>query len=97
MYLPRNPWLDLPDRQPFALPDDLSLIEEFNRKSSANYQVDLNLLPEPFIGRPDAPVVLLNLNPGWSPGDAEWHAKHAFVRLIRANLHTPFALVLSTF
>jgi hypothetical protein len=45
----------------------------------------LDLLPEPFVGSLDAPVVLLNLNPGFS---AEDHAAHAEVGFRSAVLRT---------
>ena len=48
------------------------------------------MLPEPFIGLPEAPVVLLNLNPGFGPGDLEVHQRDGFRNVLRQNLvHGP--------
>ena len=58
-----NPWRHLPDIPPFVLDSDRRAIEEFNASASADTHVHLDLLPEPFLGNKDAPVVLLNLNP----------------------------------
>src|SRR2546428_10719975 len=86
MQLPPNPWLDLPKRPPFVLKRDLPAIGEFNGHANKDHRIDVDLLPEPFLGSTVAPVVLLGLNPGWSPEDAVWHAKPAFARLLRGNL-----------
>ena len=42
------------------------------------------MLPEPFVGHLDAPVVLLALNPGVSDGDFALHKEDAFQRRVRA-------------
>jgi hypothetical protein len=81
-----NPWVKLPTSRPFVLGFDRSLVDAFNVRANAREMIDTSLLPEPFLGRPDAPVVLLGLNPGWSPEDAEWHGKQEFALLCRANL-----------
>lgn len=44
-----------------------------------------DVLPEPFIGNITAPVVLLNLNPGFDTGNIEEHARSGFQALIRSN------------
>jgi len=77
----------LPDVEPFVLPDDINVVAEFNRNAQHLARVDLGLLPEPFIGRCDAPIVLLNLNPGWSFDDAKWHRHPGFACRLRANLN----------
>jgi hypothetical protein len=84
----RNPWCDLPDSGPdFILPQDAQGVQEINRRGRI---IDPTLLPEPYLGSPHAPIVLLNLNPGWSPSDATWHAKPVFRDLNRSNLlHRP--------
>jgi hypothetical protein len=48
-------------------------------------------LPEPFLGRPDAAVVLLNLNPGWNEEkDPSNHSRPEFIKRNRDNLlHEP--------
>jgi hypothetical protein len=62
-----NPWCHLPDEAPFVLPGDKERIDEFNERVGATSKSFLQitkLLPEPFIGDPNAPVVLLSNNPG---------------------------------
>jgi len=95
-----NPWMKLPDNAPFVLPNDAPEIHNFNQKQikrltkqgkppdpdKNNSLIDLKLLPEPFLGNPQAPVVLLNLNPGWDSTDACWHEKEDFKQKNRDNL-----------
>ena len=42
-------------------------------------------MPEPFIGSTEAPVVLLNLNPGYGDRDPEDHVRAEFQALLRNN------------
>jgi hypothetical protein len=86
MSLPPNPWKLLPEDEPFVLEEDRALVDSFNQRAKKDYRIHVNLRPEPFLGRPDAPVVLLNLNPGWDEKDAEWHTNQVFAELSRANL-----------
>ncbi len=81
-----NPWTALPQKPPFALPDDLDRLSLFAARSRPEHRFDFGVLPEPFIGRPDAPVVLLGLNPGFDPRDEEVHARPEFAGALRANL-----------
>lgn len=85
----KNPWLDLPQAPPYVLSADEAPLNAFNRGVQRHYFYDTSLLPEPYFGRFDAPVVVLNLNPGWSPEDAQVHAQPAFAKLCRSSLgHT---------
>ena len=59
-----NPWIHLPTRAPFVLREDRGAIESFNRKTRLETRIETVLLPIPFVGRIDAPVILLLLNPG---------------------------------
>lgn len=81
-----NPWHLLPTEPPFVLETDASDINNFNRTSRPEKLYDLSLLPEPFFGQPDAPVVLLALNPGLNPSDAAVHAQKEFVAQARRSL-----------
>jgi hypothetical protein len=58
-----NPWHGLPDEPPYVLSDDREKVLAFNvrqkRKENQNGFLHLDLIPEPFVGKPDAPVVLL--------------------------------------
>src|SRR4051812_45963580 len=86
----RNPWLDLPYTPPFVLPDDMAVVERFNTTATDAARIHGELLPEPFLGDPQAPIVLLGLNPGFSPEDAAHHADPTFAHLLRMNLnHSP--------
>ncbi len=83
MRLPANPWLDLSATRPHVLPKDAETITRFNSNAPERTRIETRLLPEPFVGRLDAPVVLLALNPGFSDGDIVCHGKAAFRARIR--------------
>lgn len=81
-----NPWVDVPREPPYVLPCELETIQRYNeRHPDERHRVQLNVLPEPFIGGKTAPVVLLNLNPGFDDGDPEDHEREEFQALLRAN------------
>lgn len=82
----KNPWTNLLDEPFFALSTDIALVEAFNARSSDRHKFDLTLLPEPYLGSLTATVVVLNLNPGVSPQDAEVHAQEEFRRRARLSL-----------
>lgn len=85
-----NPWARLPAGQPFVLSEDRQALESFNRTAPPHLQLRLEHLPEPFLGRPDAPVVLLGLNPGYDERDDHWHNLPEFAARSRANMvHGP--------
>ena len=75
---PPNPWSALPAVAPFVLPSDAPAVEAFNQRAAAPLRVETSLLPEPFVGRVEAPVILLTLNPGVSAGDFALHEDPAF-------------------
>lgn len=52
-------------------------------------RIDTHLLPEPFFGRRDAPVVILLLNPGLGSNDREHHENRRFAEILLADLHSP--------
>ncbi len=76
----KNPWQEFEynsnDRQ-HVLKDDEEAIKALEegikkkwdhdktQKEYDEYRLRLNLLPEPFVGHKDAPIYLLNLNPGY--------------------------------
>jgi hypothetical protein len=85
-----NPWLELPAGPPYVPPGDASAVEGFNARARPDYRLQLDLLPEPFLGSPDAPVVLLNLNPGFAEGDRAAHADIGFRNAVLRTLrHEP--------
>lgn len=83
---PRNPWTSLPATRPFVLPEDATAISAFNLRAHEKKRYDLTLFPEPYFGHPSAPVIVLALNPGWGPNDAEVHAQQGFAELARRSL-----------
>jgi hypothetical protein len=82
----QNPWHELPHEAPFVLAEDGEAIERFNRTASDATRIHLQVLPEPFLGNPEAPIVLLGLNPGFSSADALCHSDPIFAQLSRDNL-----------
>ena len=83
---PVNPWSALPLVPPYALESDRPILERFNQTARPEHVIHLDLLPEPYLGAPDAPVVLLGLNPGFAPEDRVPHADPTFQSLSRAQL-----------
>jgi hypothetical protein len=84
--LPANPWGELPCAPPYVLPCDREHVERHNAKCKPEHRYDLNLLPEPFFGRPEAPVVVLMSNPGVGGEDGRVHATPSFATLARKSL-----------
>ena len=82
-----NPWDNLPSAPPYALDGDAEPLERFNRTADDVYRYHLDILPEPFLGRPTASVVLLSLNPGYSGGEEQFHHLDDYFREVAlANL-----------
>jgi len=82
----QNPWTSLPATVPYVLPSDAYLLHAFNARASMANRYDTSLFPEPYFGSLDAPVVVLNLNPGLSSDDAAVHAKSEFAAMSRSSL-----------
>src|SRR4051794_18645699 len=81
----RNPWKRLGFAAPLVLEDDLPLIESYNtRHKGSLFEIITDILPEPFIGSPAAPIWLLSLNPGFHPDDRNVGELHKVTQ--RANL-----------
>ncbi len=81
-----NPWAQVPSRAPFVLEPDLLHVQQFNRTAPEKYRIEDRLLPEPFFGPLDAPVVVLLQNPGVSKDDFAHHQKATFARALRQDL-----------
>jgi hypothetical protein len=81
-----NPWLRLPEMAPYVLPEDDEPIASFNSRRRPEHAIHLEIVPEPYLGDPCAPVVLLNLNPGFVDDDRTVHLDTAFNAAARANL-----------
>jgi hypothetical protein len=58
----------------------------FNRSATEATRIHTGLLPEPFFGRFDAPIVVLLLNPGFSADDATFHSQPQFRKRLHAAI-----------
>lgn len=86
-----NPWLQLPNRPPYVLPEDAEMVRRFNTGASEILKLRIDeLLPEPVVGDPEAPVLLLSNNPGFGKY-AGFRQQHAFMRKLRAGLGGRYA------
>lgn len=84
-----NPWENLNEAPPFVLESDKQIIEAHNNnpKTNEDHKIHTELYPEPFLGNPNADVVLLNLNPGFSHDDCRFHKSNEyFIQQARKNL-----------
>lgn len=81
-----NPWLQLPAEPPYVLPADRPFVDRFNERARDRHRIRLEIIPEPYLGNPDAPVVLLNLNPGFVDDDRGLLLEPPFNDAARANL-----------
>ena len=79
--LMQNPWIDLPGAAPYVLPGDQPHIKVFNSYMKPRFRLDTNLMPQPFVGNRQAPLVILSRNPG-----AEGHHNDAYADAIKTNL-----------
>jgi len=85
-----NPWRNLPEHPPFVLEIDRPAVHRFNAKVGDALKIHGELLPEPYVGDPAAPVILLNLNPGFSEADNDFYRDHRLLEAHRKNLlHEP--------
>lgn len=82
-----NPWRLLPDKPPFVLPDDEKAVRDFNKRAPEDFKLRIDeLIPEPFVGNPEAPIVLLGNNPGYRADRVQMKQESAFVARMRDNL-----------
>ena len=87
-----NPWKDLPNNPPYLLEIDQEAVLKYNSKlnESHNHWIHTELLPEPYLGTPNAPLVLLTGNPGYHEDDIKYHQTSKFQKISRDNLlHNP--------
>jgi hypothetical protein len=86
-----NPWELLPQSPPYFLPTERKVIEHFNSSAEDVHRIRHELMPEPYLGCPDAPIVLLNLNPGFDEREIHFHNNDLyFMEICRRNLlHNP--------
>ncbi len=83
----QNPWIELPSSEPFVLECDKKIIQKFNAKARRELKIHLEFIPEPFAGNPEAPIILLNLNPGYYERNSIFgNGDHAYQKMSLANL-----------
>lgn len=84
-----NPWLALPEQKPFVLSGDAPNLQPYSEYPTPT-AYRLHLLPLPFQGRPNAPVVILGLNPGYDVGDETKQTTDYFIETnFRNYRHDP--------
>jgi hypothetical protein len=78
----QNPWVALPGGPPYVLESDAEAIRRFNATATARSRVETEL-PEPFVGRLDAPILMLLLNPGVEGSEFVTHRDPGFIAAVR--------------
>lgn len=82
-----NPWHRLPVKPPYVLSEDMDKIEQFNNKPNQKHAINVNVIPVPFAGSPDAPVILLGNIAGVGPDEEkEYKKRPAYIERMRGNL-----------
>jgi hypothetical protein len=77
---------------PYVYEPDRTAVAGFNARASDTHRIQTDVLPEPFLGRKDAPIVLLNLNPGFDEHAHLTYADRYTRDAWRKNvLHEPLA------
>src|SRR5258708_2896938 len=86
-----NPWQHPLDGRRNVLPKDEAMVLDFNAHASKDHKLAIDdVLPEPFVGDPNAPVVILGNSPGFSPEKASHRQAPRFMARMCANLrHQP--------
>lgn len=87
----KNPWGGLSKRPPYRLSIDAEAVESYGRLGSVTTNPDrfglrLKLLPVPFIGNPEARLVILARSPSFAEQDRDDFAEPAFRDATIANL-----------
>jgi hypothetical protein len=85
MNTTENPWQNMPTKPPYVLKVDCDGVKSFNNGVDDNCKLHTERLPEPFIGKREAPVVLLNINPKYIQEDKTNQTTGDFAKLCRAN------------
>jgi hypothetical protein len=81
-----NPWVDLPAAKDFVLPADEPHVSAFHRHEVLAHHFRLDLPPDPWLGRWDAPVVILLQNPSFDDSDAATFTRPDITAANRYNL-----------
>lgn len=84
----QNPWHRLPDHPLYVLDEDRNKVTAFNDKPNQKHTLNLNVIPVPFVGRKDAPVVLLgNIAGAGDHEEGEYKQRPAYIKRMLDNLH----------
>ncbi len=82
----QNPWVDLDTTHPsFLLDIDRDAVLSHNATAKPRHRFYLEMVPEPYMGRTDAPVVLLTGNPRYRENDLPTHARNDVRDLLLAS------------
>ena len=81
-----NPWQTLPLSPPFLLPQDRVIVDQFNRQAREEHRIHPEIIPDAYLGRPDASVVLLNGNPGFKVSAIPRYRDPVLLAAARRNL-----------
>lgn len=73
-------------QSPFLLAEDAAVVDAHNHRRREEHQFRLDTLPEPYMGSLDAPVVLLNLNPGFHHSDLTNYGSEPRASMMRQSL-----------
>lgn len=95
----KNPWINIIGLSNKIYSDDLEQINKFNKKyGNTEFEIKTDLYPEPYIGNPLSPIILLNLNPGYSEKDYYFYnnqyARQVWEKnILHQTLKYPFYLI----
>lgn len=77
---------------PYIYEGDNPAVSAFNARASEEHRLQTDVRPQPFLGSKDAPIVLLNLNPGFDESDyLAYEDPYAFDAWRKNLLHEPLA------
>lgn len=83
----KNPWIKLKGKTSYVLDEDKEAITAFNKKhKGTDYEIKLDQPPAPFVGDLNAPIILLNANPGYKKEDKELYDDKNFLEAAQDNL-----------
>ncbi len=84
-----NPWYNIPQNEPFVLPEDEKAIFNHNEKwKGKNYEIMLDVMPVPFSGDVfNSEIVILMSNPKYDKGTKAKEDKHYKEKLMSVFKH----------
>jgi hypothetical protein len=77
--------VSVPDHAPYVLPQDARYLDAWDElhHDQERLRICRDYPPEPFLGRHDSPLVLLQANPGLGPADSRtWACPEALLVLL---------------